>query len=150
MIRKCPWASQVGTGAKEPACPRKRHKRRGFDPCLGRCPGEGNGKPFQYFCLENLKDRGVQWAMVHRVAMSWTWLKQLNMHKKISLGFPGGLVIKILLANAGDVGSIPDLGRPHMLRRNKPGSHICWVLRATTTKLACLRARALQGEKPPQ
>ena len=29
-------------------------------------------------------------------------------------GFPGGLVVKNLLANAGDTGSIPDLGRPNM------------------------------------
>ena len=28
----------------------------------GRFPGEGNGKPFQYFCLENPRDRGAWWA----------------------------------------------------------------------------------------
>ena len=31
-------------------------------------------------------------------------------------GFPGGSVVNILPANAGDMGSIPDLGRPYMLR----------------------------------
>ena len=30
----------------------------GSIPGLGRCPGEGNGKPFQYSCLENSMDRG--------------------------------------------------------------------------------------------
>ena len=25
-------------------------------------PGEGNGNPLQYSCLENPMDRGVQWA----------------------------------------------------------------------------------------
>ena len=25
----------------------------------GRCPGEGNGNPLQYFCLENPMDRGT-------------------------------------------------------------------------------------------
>ena len=30
--------------------------------------GEGNGTPLQYSCLENPKDRGVWWAIVHRVA----------------------------------------------------------------------------------
>ena len=25
---------------------------------LGRSPGEGNGNPFQYYCLENPMDRG--------------------------------------------------------------------------------------------
>ena len=35
-----------------------------------------------------------------------------------SLGFPGDSVVKNLPANAGDMGSIPDLGRPHMLQGN--------------------------------
>ena len=30
----------------------------GSIPGLGRSPGEGNGNPLQYFCLENPKDRG--------------------------------------------------------------------------------------------
>ena len=33
----------------------------------GRCPGEGNGNPFQYFCWENPMDRGARWATVHGV-----------------------------------------------------------------------------------
>ena len=32
--------------------------------------------------------------------------------------FPGGSVVKTLLANAGDMGSIPGLGRFHMLQSN--------------------------------
>ena len=39
-------------------------------PGLGRTPGEGNGNPFQYSCLENLMDRGAWWAVVHGVAES--------------------------------------------------------------------------------
>ena len=35
---------------------------------LGRSPGEGNGNPLQYSCLENLMDRGAWWAKVHGVA----------------------------------------------------------------------------------
>ena len=34
---------------------------------LERSPGEGNGNPLQYSCLENPKDRGAWQAMVHRV-----------------------------------------------------------------------------------
>ena len=30
----------------------------GSIPWSGRCPGEGNGKPLQYSCLENSMDRG--------------------------------------------------------------------------------------------
>ena len=36
----------------------------------GRCPGEGNGPPLQYSCLENPMDRGDGQAMVHRIAES--------------------------------------------------------------------------------
>ena len=41
---------------------------------LGRCPGEGNGNPLQYSCLENPMDREAWWATVHGVAKSWTQL----------------------------------------------------------------------------
>ena len=34
---------------------------------LGRDPGEGNGNPLQYSCLENSMDRGAWWATVHKV-----------------------------------------------------------------------------------
>ena len=33
-----------------------------------RSPGEGNGNPVQYSCLENPMDRGAWWATVHGVA----------------------------------------------------------------------------------
>ena len=55
-------------------------------PGLGRSPGAGHGKPFQYSCLENPMDRGAWWATVHRVSNSQTGLKQLstNMHSQIA------------------------------------------------------------------
>ena len=34
----------------------------GSTPVLGRSPGEGNGKPLQYSCLENSMDRGA-WGL---------------------------------------------------------------------------------------
>ena len=34
----------------------------GLIPGLGRSPGEGNGYPLQYSCLENYMDRGSWWA----------------------------------------------------------------------------------------
>ena len=43
-------------------------------PGLGRSPGEGNGTPLQYSCLENPMDRGAWRAAVHGVAKSWTRL----------------------------------------------------------------------------
>ena len=42
----------------------------GSIPGLGRSPGEGNGNPLQYPCLENFMDRGAWWAAVHGVAQS--------------------------------------------------------------------------------
>ena len=42
----------------------------GFLPELGRSPGEGNGNPLQYSCLENPMDGGAWWATVHGVAKS--------------------------------------------------------------------------------
>ena len=42
----------------------------GSIPDLGRFPGEGNGNPLQYPCLENLMDRGAWWATVHGVSKS--------------------------------------------------------------------------------
>ena len=41
---------------------------------LGRSPGEGNGSPLQYSCLENLMDRGAWWATIHGVTKSRTQL----------------------------------------------------------------------------
>ena len=35
---------------------------QGSIPGLGKCPGEGNGNPLQYSCLENPMDRGACWA----------------------------------------------------------------------------------------
>ena len=49
-------------------------------PGSGRSPGEGIGNPLQYSCLENPMDRGAWQATVHRVAKSWTQLKQLSTH----------------------------------------------------------------------
>ena len=40
----------------------------GSIPGLGRSPGEGNGNPLQYSCLESPMDRGAWWATVREVA----------------------------------------------------------------------------------
>ena len=46
----------------------------GSIPGLERSPGEGNGNPLQYSCLENPMDRGDWWATVHGVTKSQTGL----------------------------------------------------------------------------
>ena len=63
----CPWwlngkefASQTGDA--------------GLIPGLGKFPGEGNGNPLQYSCLENHMDRGAWQATVHGVTKRQTGL----------------------------------------------------------------------------
>ena len=41
-------------------------------------PGEGNGTPLRYSCLENPMDRGAWWAAVHGVAKSQTRLSNFT------------------------------------------------------------------------
>ena len=43
-------------------------------PGSGKSPGEGNGNPLQYSCLENPMDRGACQATVHGVTKSQTQL----------------------------------------------------------------------------
>ena len=54
-----------GSDSKESAC---NAGDLNSIPGLGRSPGEGNGNPLQYSCLENPMDRGAWWATVHGVA----------------------------------------------------------------------------------
>ena len=50
----------------------------GSIPGLRRSPGEGNGNPLQYSCLENPMDGGAWWATVHGVAKSQTRLRDFT------------------------------------------------------------------------
>ena len=54
-----------GSVGKEPAC----NADQGSIPGSGRSPGEGNGNPLQYSCLENSNpmNRRTWWAIVHGV-----------------------------------------------------------------------------------
>ena len=61
-----------GSDDKESAC---NAGDLGSIPGSGRSPGEGNGNPLQYFCMENPMDRGAWWVTVHRAAKSRTRLR---------------------------------------------------------------------------
>ena len=50
----------------------------GSIPGLGKSPGEGNGNPLQYSCLENPMDRRAWRATVHWVAKSRTQLSKFT------------------------------------------------------------------------
>ena len=54
-----------GTSGKEPAVSAGDIRDAGSVPGSGRSPGEGNGYPLQYSCLENPLDRGAWRATVH-------------------------------------------------------------------------------------
>ena len=56
-----------GLGDKASAC---NVGDPGSIPESGRFPGEGNGNPLQYSCLENPMDRRAWWSTVHGVAES--------------------------------------------------------------------------------
>ena len=47
-------------------------------PGSGRSPGEENGNPLQYSCLDNSKDREVWWATVHGDAKRLTQLSDFH------------------------------------------------------------------------
>ena len=50
----------------------------GLIPGSGRSPGEVNGNPLQYSCLENSMGGGAWYAAVHGVAKSWTRLSDFT------------------------------------------------------------------------
>ena len=58
-----------GSDDKESAC---NAGDPGLIPGSRRFPGEENGNPLQYSCLEKSMDRGAWWATVHGATKSWT------------------------------------------------------------------------------
>ena len=57
-----------GSDRKESAC---KAEDLGLIPGLGRSPGEGNGYPLQYSCLENSMDKGALQAPVAGLQECW-------------------------------------------------------------------------------
>ena len=56
-----------GSDDKESAC---NARDQGWIPGSGRSPGEENGYPLQFFCMEDPVDRGAWQATVNEVAKS--------------------------------------------------------------------------------
>ena len=83
-IYTCLWGFPGGSEVKASA---SDAGDLGLIPGSGRSPGEGNGNPLQYSCLENPMDRGPWWATVHGVAKSWTRLSDFT-SLMLSLSFP--------------------------------------------------------------
>ena len=66
------WAFHVALAVKNPPADARDIGDTGPIPGSGRSPGEGDGTPFQYSCLENPTDRGARRATVHGAAKSRT------------------------------------------------------------------------------
>ena len=66
-----------GSDGKESAC---NAADPGSVPELGRSPGEGNGNPLQYSCLEKSMDRRAWWATVRGVTKRQTQLREGHTH----------------------------------------------------------------------
>ena len=75
------WGFPGSTVVKNP--PANTEDTRNVDSIPGseRSPRVGNGKLFQYSCLENSMDRGAWWATVHGVTKSWT---RLSTHARMN------------------------------------------------------------------
>ena len=71
-ISRAPWS--LGAGGEASACHAGDTRDSGSIPGWGRPPGEENGYPLQYSCLENPTDGRAWWATVHGVAKSRTQL----------------------------------------------------------------------------
>ena len=66
---------------KEPACQCRKHKRRGFNPWVGKIPWGRKRQPTPVFLPgESHGLRSLVGYTVLRVAKSWTQLEQLSIH----------------------------------------------------------------------
>ena len=79
----------------------------GLIPGLGRSPGEGNGNPLQYSCLENPMNRGAWQATVHGGHKELDTTEQLHSLKVLSILIWGMLgefsqIISLLYSKVGD------------------------------------------------
>ena len=71
-----PDKMRLFSDSKESAC---NTGDPGAIPMSGRSPGEGNGNPLQYSCLENSMDRGAWQATVHGVTNCWARLSNSHL-----------------------------------------------------------------------
>ena len=86
----------------------------GLIPGLGRSPGEGNGNPLQYSCLENPMDGGAWWAAVHGVTKSRTRLSDFtftfHFHALEKEMATHSSVLAWRIPGSGEPGGLPSMG----------------------------------------
>ena len=106
-----------GSDGKQSAC---KAGDLGSIPGLGRRPGEGTGYPLQSSGWENSMDRGAWQATTLDTSKSWTRLSDYALNRLSSKKNPP--------ANAGDVGSVPELGRSPGEGNGNPLRILVWEI----------------------
>ena len=86
----------------------------GSIPGSGRSPGEGNGNPLQYSCLENSMDGGAWWAAVRGVTKSRTRLSDFtftfHFHALEKEMTTHSSVLAWRIPGTGEPGGLPSMG----------------------------------------
>ena len=115
---------------KEPA---SQYRRCMFNPYVRKIPWGENANPLQYSCLENSKDRGPWWTIVHRAAMN----PGVHIPFWITI-FSGDIPVVGLLCHtaAKSLQSCPTLCDP--IDGNPPGSAVPRILQARTQEWAAI------------
>ena len=111
-----------GSAGKEYA---QNSRDLGLIPVLGRSPGEGNRYPLQYSGLENSMNCIVHGVIKGRTPLSDFHFTSSYYHCYFFCSFPGGSDGKESACNAGDVGSIPGLGRSPGGGNGNPVQYSC-------------------------
>ena len=87
---------------------------KSFTQSLSPAPGEGNGTPLQYSCLENPMDRGAWKAAVHGVAEGWARLSDFtftfHFHALEKEMATHSSVLAWRIRGTGEPGGLPSLG----------------------------------------
>ena len=102
----------------------------GLIPGPWRSPGEGNGNPLQFSCLENPIDGGAWWATVHGVAKSRTRLSDFTFTFLYCVFGPvlGAKNLEVsrqtppLPHGSTDQGAVPGIQQPPHIQRHSPSS----------------------------
>ena len=91
MLNKAPQDARlkpltfIAQSGKESSC---NAGDQGSIPGLGGSPGEGNGNPLQYSCLENPRDGGAWWADIYGVTQVQTRLMRLSSSHRLVVRGP--------------------------------------------------------------
>ena len=131
-------ASQVGLVVKNPPANAADAGDVGLIPGMGRSPGEGNGNPLQYSCLENPMDRG-SWQATQSMGSqkspirlshrghppSWTELREVPSPHPVPLSRPVEPFSEIVLALPAILPPWGSEQLPPLWSRPLPGGGVC-------------------------